>query len=90
MKSEISPQRKNATRDVVLIVRPDMTRILTAVPSLSAPDCADGLVQEPLLKCLQHGCRAQPAFTRGSSVTVAKLWLNSLTPLSQFSMSEMG
>ena len=30
--------------------------------------------------------RTQPAFTRGSSVAVATSWLNSLTPLSQFSM----
>lgn len=29
VKSEISPQKRNAMRDVVLIARPDMRRILT-------------------------------------------------------------
>jgi hypothetical protein len=31
VKSEVSPQSKNAMRDVVLMARPDMWRILTAI-----------------------------------------------------------
>jgi hypothetical protein len=52
VKSEISPQRKNAMRDVVLIARADMTRILTAAPRLSTHDCADRTSERAVVKML--------------------------------------
>ena len=64
-------------RDVVLIARPDMTRILTAVPSLSAPDCADRTSARAAAKMLAawlpHSARVYPRLISNCRKILVKL-----------------